>query len=136
MLCTDKDNVLSGAISEPSLESVGAKLANTVWPDLMNVLNSNEAVVEFIASIAKLSGINHQWRAKGLMIFNAVPEAAAGLPDSASGPDPASQPSDEASAITEEPMEETVAASVSVEQTAAVADPSDADLVSARSEGE
>jgi hypothetical protein len=104
-LCSHDENVLSGAISEPA-KPTAEKLAETVWPSLKKVLVTAESVIEFIGRIAEVSGVPHEWREIGLMIFYPVPEATDGLPSSAiaSPPaGPASQPSDEASAITEAP---------------------------------
>jgi hypothetical protein len=104
-LCADNENVPTGAISEPA-KPTAEKLAETVWPSLKKVLVTAESVIEFIGRIAEVSGVPHEWREIGLMIFYPVPEATDGLPSSAiaSPPaGPASQPSDEASAITEAP---------------------------------
>jgi hypothetical protein len=96
------------------------------------VLTTGESVVEFIGCIAKVSGVPHEWREIGLMIFYPVPEAADGLPGSAIAfppAGPASPPSDEASAITEEPAAETVMATPANEDVARIADASDGDVL-------
>ena len=95
-LCADRETVPTGAASEPAI-ATAEKLATTVWPSLRKVLTTGESVVEFIGCIAKVSGVAHEWRQEGLMIFNPVPEAADGLPGPAiasSPTGPASQPSD------------------------------------------
>jgi len=69
-------------------------LATTVWPSLKKDLTTGEAVVQFIACIAKLSGVPHGWQNEGLVIFNPVPMAVDRLSGSDSIPDPVSQPSD------------------------------------------
>jgi len=123
--------VPTGAISEPA-KPTAEKLAETVWSSLTKVLTTTELVVEFLGSIAKISGVAHEWRQEGLMIFNPVPKAADGLPGSAiaSPPTgPASQPSDEASEITDEPGEETPAAPPAAENVAGIADASDGDAL-------
>ncbi len=130
-LCSHDENVLSGAISEPA-KPTAEKLAETVWPSLRKVLTTGESVVEFIGCFAKVSGVAHEWREEGLMIFHAVPQAADGLPGSAiaSPPTgPASQPSDEAPAITKEPGEETVMATPANEDVALIAATSNGDVL-------
>jgi hypothetical protein len=130
-LCADRENVPTGAISEPA-KPTAEKLAETVWPSLKKVLVTGETVVEFLGCIAKLSGVAHKWRAEGLLILNAVPEAADGLPGPAiASPltDPASQPSDEAGTDAEEPAPETVMATSVTEQVAAVVDASSGDVL-------
>ncbi len=117
----ENGNVPSGAIPEPA-KPTAEKLAETVWPSLKKVLTTGESVVEFIGCIAEVSGVPHEWREIGLMIFYPVPEAADGLPGSAVASPPtgsASQPSDEASAITEEPGEEIPATAAAAGETAA-----------------
>jgi hypothetical protein len=105
-LCVDRENVPSGAISEPA-KPTAEKLAETVWPSLKKVLVTGESVIEFIGCIAKISGVPHEWREIGLMIFNPVPKAADELPGSASPQsDPAPAPSDDAGINTEEPAAE------------------------------
>jgi hypothetical protein len=130
-LCADGENVPTGAISEPA-KPTAEKLAETVWPSLKKVLVTGESVVEFIGRIAKVSGVAHEWREIGLMIFYPVPEAADGLPGSAIAfppAGPASPPSDEASAVTEEPAAETVMATPANEDVARIADASDGDVL-------
>lgn len=126
-LCADNENVPSGAISGPA-KPAAEKLAGTVWPSLRKVLTTGESVVEFIGCIAEISGVSHEWRQEGLMIFHAVPKAADGLPGSASAADPASQPSDEAGASREEPAAETAMATPASEDLAGIADASNNDV--------
>jgi hypothetical protein len=102
------NNVPTGAIPEPA-KPTPEKLAETVWPSLKRVLTSGESVVDFTGCIAKISGVPYEEREIGLMIFYPVPKVADELSSSASAPDPTSQHSDEASAITEEPKDETAA---------------------------
>jgi hypothetical protein len=121
-LCGHDENVPTGAISEP--EDSPEKLATDMWPSLKRVLTTGESVVEFIGCIAKVSGVPHEWREIGLMIFHPVPVAADGLPGSAiasSPADPASQPSDVDPVNAEEPGEETPAAPPAAEDAAGVA---------------
>jgi hypothetical protein len=127
-LCSHDENVPTGAISEPA-KPAAEKLATTVWPSLRKVLTTGESVVEFIGCIAKVSGVAHEWRQEGLMIFNPVPRAADELSGSASATDPAPQLSDEVPAIAEEPGEETPAAPLVAAQPAAVADASNGDVL-------
>ena len=122
-LVGDNGNVPTGAISEPG-EANAEKLAKNVWLRFGKLLTTGESVVEFIGCIAKVSGVAHEWREEGLMIFHAVPQAADGLPGSAIAFHPAgaaSPPSDEAGANTEEPREETAATAKAAGQTAAAA---------------
>jgi len=118
----ENGNVPTGAIWEPAKDGAGMKLAKVVWPQILKYLTKDESVVEFISGIVTASGINHQRRAKGLMIFNPVCKAADGLPCSASATDPAPQPSDEAGANTGEPAAETTMATAATEALAGVAD--------------
>ena len=122
-------NVPSGAIPELAMPSA-EKLAAAVWSSsLKKVLVTGESVVQFIGSIAQISGVPHEWRPEGLMIFNPVPKAADGLtgtgvsaeaacptplppggdgnPADAPATDPAPQLLDEVSTATQEPSEVT-----------------------------
>ena len=67
--------------------------------------------------LAELAGVAHEQRDEGLVIFNLVPKAADGLPESAASIS-IPQPSDEAPAITEEPGAETAATPAEVGQAA------------------
>jgi len=120
-LCADRETVPTGAASEPAI-ATAEKLATTVWPSLKKVLTTGESVVQFIGCIAAASGVAQEWREEGLMIFNLVVKAADELSGSASAPDLASQPSDDASGNTEEPAEEVATATPANE---ALADPAD-----------
>lgn len=126
-VCADRENVPTGAISEPA-KPTAEKLANSVWPSLRKVLTTGESVVEFIGCIVTASGVGHEWREEGLMIFNPVPKAADELSGSACALDPASQPSDEAGASTEEPAAEAVMATPANEDVAGIADASNNDV--------
>ena len=114
----NEENVLTGAISEPA-KPTAEKLAETVWPSLKKVLTTGESVVEFIGCIAEISGVGHEQREEGLVIFNLVGKPADDLPGSVSVAQPVPQPSDEAPAITEEPGEEIPATAAAAGQTAA-----------------
>lgn len=120
----DIADVPTGEISEPA-KPTAEKLAETVWSSLKKVLITGEFIVQFIGCIAKVSGVPHEWREEGLVVFNAVPEATDGLPGSASAPDPDSQPSDDASGDTEETTAETATTPTAAVQAAVVADTSD-----------
>jgi hypothetical protein len=96
-------------------------LARVVWSRFRKVLTTDESVIQFIGCIAKISGVGHEQRAEGLVIFKPAPKAADELPGSVSAIDPAPQPSDEAPAITEEPREETAATPPAAGQVAAAA---------------
>ena len=108
------------AISNPS-EEPAEKIAKEVWLRFRKLLATGEVVIEFIDRIAELAGIGHEQRAEGLVIFKPAPKAAEGLPATAPAIDPAPQPSDGASVITETPSDETAATHTEVGQ-AAVAD--------------
>ncbi|MGD0696532.1 MAG: hypothetical protein ABSB82_17060 [Terriglobia bacterium] len=97
------------AISNPPVDSA-EKLAKAQWPRFRKILNTDESVIQFLGSIAEISGVAHEWQEEGLMIFRAVPKAADQLSDSDSATDPVPQASDNGSGITEEPIEETAAA--------------------------
>jgi hypothetical protein len=110
------------AISNPS-EDTAEKLARVVWSRFRKVLTSEESVIQFIDRIAELSGVGHEQRAEGLVIFKPAPTAAEESPATAPAIDPAPQPSDEVSVITEEPAH----APVQDGQAAAAADASNGD---------
>jgi hypothetical protein len=96
----DDGNVLSEAISEPATPTA-ENLATAVWSSsLREVLVNGETVFQFLASIAQISGIPHERRQEGLMIFNPVTRAADEATASAPAADPAPQPSIEASPTT------------------------------------
>ena len=120
-LCSHDENVPSGAISEPA-KPTAEGLAETVWSSLKKVLTTSQSVVEFIGCIAKISGVPHEWRDGGLMIFNPVTRAADELSGSISAPEPAPQPSDGGDANPELPAAEITTATLTTEQAAAVAD--------------
>jgi hypothetical protein len=71
-------NVLSGAISEPTAPTA-EKLAMSVWSSLKKVLVTCGSVVQFIGGFAQVSGVPHEWREEGLMIFHAAPKVADGV---------------------------------------------------------
>jgi hypothetical protein len=122
------NNVPTGAIPEPA-QATAEKLAKTVWQSIKKVLTTGESVVDFIGCIAKISGVPHEWREIGLMIFNPVPKAADELSGSASAPGLASQPSDDAGANTEDPAAETVMATPANEDVAGIAGASNNDVL-------
>ncbi len=74
----ENGNVPSGAISEPEIPTA-EKLAETVWSSLKKTLATGESVVQFVACFVTAAGIAHEWRPKGLMIFNPIPKAADGV---------------------------------------------------------
>lgn len=103
-------------LNEPITETpmlTAEKLAQSVWHRCRKILTTSEAVVQFLATIAELSEVPHERRQEGLSIFDAVPEVAGALSDSAIAPrqaDQASQPDDETFAIVEDPAEESLVA--------------------------
>jgi len=107
------------ANSNPS-EDTAEKLARVVWSRFRKVLDTHETVVRFLASIAEISGVGHEQRAEGLVIFKPAPTAAEELPATAPAIDPAPQPSDEVPSIAEA-RDETAATPTEVGQTAAAA---------------
>ena len=70
------------AISNPSEDSA-EKLAKSVWLRFGKTLATDEVVIDFIRRIAELSGVGHEQRAEGLVIFKPVPTAAEELPSTA-----------------------------------------------------
>jgi hypothetical protein len=127
-LCADNENVPTGAISEPA-KPTAEKLAETVWPSLKKVLTTHESILRFIGCIVTASGVAHEQREEGLVIFNLVGKPADDLPGSVSVAQPVPQPPDEAPAITEEPREETAATAKAVGQTASAAATSNGDVL-------
>jgi hypothetical protein len=121
-LDTQKEIAPSGAIFKPVTDCAGSRLAKHLWPQIMTFLTKEDSVLQFIGGIARVSGINFQWRARGLMIFYPVPKAADEVPGSAAAPDMASQPTDVASGNTEEPAVETATAAPVPEAVAGVAE--------------
>ena len=124
----ENGNVPSGAISNPS-EDTAEKLAQSVWLRFRNTLATDEAVIQFIGCIAELAGVGHEQRAEGLLIFKPAPKAADELPGSAPASGPVQQPSDEASAITEEPRDDTAATPLEVGLAVAAFGTSNGDVV-------
>ena len=122
-LAIENGNVPSGAISEPG-EANAEKLARNVWLRIGKLLTTHESILRFIGCIVTASGVAHEQREEGLVIFNPVPKPADDLPGSVSVAQPVPQPSVEASAITKEPGEETPA-----EQPVAVADASSGEVM-------
>ena len=116
----DSRNVPSGAISRSPEDSV-EKLAKSVWQRFRKVLATDESVINFISRIAEISGVHHEWREEGLIIFKPAPKAADGLPGPASATDPAPQSSNEVPGITDEPGEETAATLPVADQTVGAA---------------
>jgi hypothetical protein len=99
------------------------KLAKNVWQRFGKLLATDEVVIDFIDRIAELAGLGHEQRADGLVIFKPAPKAPEGLPATLPAIDPAPQPSEEVSVITEEPAP----APVQDGQAAATADASNGD---------
>ena len=122
-LVGDNGNVPTGAISEPG-EADAEKLARNVWLRFGKLLTTHESILRFIGCIVTASGVAHEQREEGLVIFNLVGKPADDLPGSVSVAQPVPQPSVEASAITKEPGEETPA-----EQPVAVADASSGEVM-------
>ncbi len=117
-LVGDNGNVPTGAISEPG-EANAEKLAKDVWLRIGKLLTTHESILRFIGCIVTASGIAHEQREEGLVIFNLARKPADELPGSVSVAQPVPQPSDEAPAITEEPGEEIPATAAAAGQTAA-----------------
>ena len=118
-LCAHDESVLSEAPSEQA-EAAAEKLARNVWQRFGKLLTTDESIINFISRIAEISGVHHEWREEGLIIFKPAPKAADGLPGPASATDPAPQSSNEVPGITDEPGEETAATLPVAEQAAAV----------------
>jgi hypothetical protein len=123
-----EEDALSGAISN-SPEDNAEKVAKAVWLRFRKVLDTHETVIQFLASIAEISGVPHEWRDEGLMIFNPVPRAADGLSGSVSAPEPAPQPSDGGDVDSELLAPETTTAALTTGRAAAVAGADSGDVV-------
>jgi len=124
----NEGNVPSGATSEEG-EANAEKLARNVWQRFRKTLATDEAVVQFIACIAEISGVGHEQRAEGLLICKPAPKAAEELPTTAPAIDPAPQPSEEIPAIAEEPRDKTAATPTEVGLAVAAAETSNGDVV-------
>jgi hypothetical protein len=122
-LVGENGNVPTGAISEPG-EANAEKLAKNVWLRIGKLLTTDESVIQFIGCIVTASGVAHEQREEGLVIFNLVGKPADDLPGSVSVAQPVPQPPDEAPAITKEPGDETAAAPLAAEDVAGIADAS------------
>jgi hypothetical protein len=127
-LCSRDENVPTGAISGPG-EADAEKLAKNVWLRIGKLLTTHESILRFIGCIVTASGVAHEQREEGLVIFNLVGKPADDLPGSVSVAQPVPQPSDEAPAITEKPAAETVMATPANEDVARIADASDGDVL-------
>jgi hypothetical protein len=143
------DSALAGAIPASPEESVG-KLAKSVWRRSGKLLATDDAVARFISRIADISGVGHEQRDEGLLIFMPAPKAADEVPASAMAAspapqapeggganpadaptaEPAPQPSCETPASIEQPAAETAAAPPAAEQAAAVPDAGKSDAAS------
>jgi hypothetical protein len=117
-LVGDNGNVPTGAISGPG-EADAEKLAKNVWLRFGKLLTTHESILRFIGCIVTASGVAHEQREEGLVIFNLVGKPADDLPGSVSVAQPVPQPPDEAPAITKEPGEEIPATAAAAGQTAA-----------------
>jgi hypothetical protein len=102
----NSESLLSGAASEQA-ENAAEKLAKSVWQRIGKLLATGESVIRFISQIAELSGVGHERRAEGLMIFHAASKRAEEVPDSALANGPVPQPPDEVPAITDVPKDGT-----------------------------
>jgi hypothetical protein len=117
----ENGNVPTGAIPEPA-EAAAERLAKVVWPRFKKVLATGESVVHFLGCIAEISGVPHEWREEGLVIFKAVPKAEDELHASAPATDLASQLSDNGDADTAELAAEITMGTPAMEQDAADGD--------------
>jgi hypothetical protein len=134
--------------SMPSEEHPGSglpeveELAKGVWQRVGKTLSTDDLVIRFFGHIAELSGVGHERREEGLMIFNPASKPADDMPVSApaaaptpqppqggntipaetSAAEPAPQPSCETATATEGPAAETTAMPLAAEQVAAAAD--------------
>lgn len=140
----NEGNVPTEAIPEPAMPTA-EKLAAAVWSSsLKKVLVTGESVFQFLASIVQISGIPHERRQEGLMIFSPVPRAADGVtgtgvsteaacpaPQATDGDgnladtsaaEPAQQPSGETPGSIEQPAAEAAATPTEAGQAPAVAD--------------
>jgi len=64
------------AISEPTKADM-VKLLKSVWPPIKRALTTPESVLVFLGGVAKASGLRHEWRKDGLMLFRPDAVAAA-----------------------------------------------------------
>jgi len=119
----ENGNVPTGAIPS-SPEDSAERLARSVWQRVGKFLSTGELVVRFIGCIAEISGVGHEQRDEGLLIFKPAPEAADEVTASAPAAGPAPQPSCETATATEQPAAETAATPPAAEQAAAIADAS------------
>ena len=124
----NKGNVPSKAIAN-SPEDSAEELAKSVWQRIGKTLVTDDAVIDFIDRIAQLSGVGHEQRAEGLLIFKPAPTAAEELPATAAAIDPTPQPSEEVPAIAEEPRDETAATPSEVGRAVAAAETGNGDVV-------
>jgi hypothetical protein len=114
-LCRHSESMPSEEPSEPGPPTV-EELAKGVWQRVGKFLSTGELVLRFIGCIAEISGVGHEQRDGGLVIFNPVPKTADGSPAAAPAAGPAPQPSCEASITTEEPVVGTAATPTEVGQ--------------------
>ena len=106
------------SIPEPP-ETTADNLAKAVWPRFKRSLATAEAVVQFIGTIAEISGVEHEWREEGLMIFNVVPTSGDEVPSADAASDPVPLDSDEVHASTDGPEDAAVESSAADQPTAA-----------------
>jgi hypothetical protein len=117
----ENGNAPTGAIPDPPEDSA-ERLARSVWQRFRKILATDDSVFRFIGCMAEISGVGHEQRAEGLVIFNPVPKAADEVLASAPETGAAPQPSGEAPAAVEEPAAEVAATPTESGQAAAAAD--------------
>ncbi len=147
-LCRHGESMPSGAPSEPGPPTV-EELAKGVWQHVGKILSTDELVVRFIGWIAEISGVGHEQRDEGLLIFKPTPKAAdeatasalaAGtapqppqggnaMPAETSAAEPAPQPSCETSAAIERPAAKTAATPTEIGLEATAAETSNGNVV-------
>ncbi len=110
-------NVPSGAISEPG-EANADKLANSMWLRVGKLLTTAESTLRFIRCIVAASGLAHEWREEGLVIFKPAPNAAGEPQVPVAVVDSPSPPSDQASTASEETVGAAVVVTASGEAAA------------------
>jgi hypothetical protein len=142
-------NCFSEAIPEPA-PPTAQELANGAWHRVGKALPTDELVIRFIGCIAEISGVKHERRDEGLVIFNPVPKTVDGVtgsgvsaevtcpaplppegdanPADAPATEQNAQPSDEVSdTATQDPAAEIAVTSTETAQPAAAADAGESD---------
>jgi hypothetical protein len=90
-----RDGDAPGEAISNSSDNPAEKLAKSVWSRYGKVLTTHEIIVRFLAAIAEIAGLPHDWRQDGLMILHAPPIPSDAMDSFGSAIESTTTPSDE-----------------------------------------